>query len=188
MYSPFASRRAFTRSLAAVSLVAGAFTFVFVNSSSASTKGGIEVRMLDQCDPATFTAVPPPNGPISCVGDGDVTFAELVATLNPAIGGHEDWKFKPSDAKLKSGSSLHVVNRGGETHTFTEVSAFGLGFVPQLNAALPPTTKPAGDSGPMNFVPAGGMMTLTGLTPGAHMFHCMIHPWMRTTVTVITTS
>ena len=188
MQSPFASRRAFTRSLAAVSLVAGAFTFVFVNSSSASTKGGVEVRILDECDPATFTAVPPPLGPVSCVGDGDVTFAELVATLTPAIGGHEDWKFKPSDAKLKSGSSLHVVNRGGETHTFTEVSAFGAGIVPPLNDALPPGTLPAVPLGPLDFIPAGGARTLTGLTPGVHMFQCMIHPWMRSTVTVITNS
>jgi len=135
--------------------------------------------MLDECDPATFNAAG-----IPCVGHGDVTFPELLATLTPAIGGHEDWKFKPSTLKVKTGTSLHVVNRGGEGHTFTEVSAFGAGFVAPLNGALPPGTPLATIVGSTDTIPAGGGITISGLAPGVHMFQCMIHPWMRTTITV----
>jgi plastocyanin len=33
-------------------------------------------------------------------------------------------------------------------------------------------------------VPAGGTSTVPTLSQGTHLFECMIHPWMRTTVVV----
>ena len=83
-----------------------------------------QVRIRDKCDPVTFNAV---LGPGACVGNGNVTFAQLLATLNPKDGGHKAWRFSPSDLDIESGESVHVVNVGGETHTFTEVKNFGAG-------------------------------------------------------------
>jgi plastocyanin len=81
-----------------------------------------------------------------------------------------------------------VENRGGETHTFTEVSQFGGGgIVGEINEILFGTpTPPTFFIGPLNFVGAGEETTIpaTTLTPGTHLFLCAIHPWMEETVVV----
>jgi hypothetical protein len=41
---------------------------------------------------------------------------------------------------------------------------------------------------PLKFVttsvPAGGTFAVENLTPGAHLFQCLIHPWMRSVAVV----
>jgi len=144
---------------------------------------GRKVRIRDKCDPVTFNAA---LGEGACVGNGNVTFDELLATLNPQDGGHRAWRFSPDEAKIKAGEVLHVVNNGGEVHSFTEVSQFGTVDIPPLDAALPPGTPPAQpieDLDPTFLVP-GGTRVLSGLSPGTHMFQCFIHPWMRSVIEV----
>ena len=167
------------RIVAAMALVVGTSAAVFVTSTSAGddTK---EIKVRDECEPDSFNAA---LGPGACVGDGDVTFEELLATLTPEIGGHDKWR-QPTNVDTKVGRSLKVVNRGGEFHSFTEVANFGAGVVPELNAALPPDTPAAVPVGPFNGIDAGGSITLSGFTKGTHLFQCMIHPWMRTTLVV----
>ena len=98
------------------------------------------------------------------------------------------WHFSAPQVSLKAGSSLTVENRGGETHTFTQVTQFGGGgIVAPINQILfGTTTPPTFFFGPLNFVPAGGDATIsaTTLTPGTHLFFCAIHPWMEETVVV----
>ena len=43
------------------------------------------------------------------------------------------WRFAPSPVTMRVGQRLVATNHGGETHTFTEVEAFGGGIVPELN-------------------------------------------------------
>ncbi|MFM2077990.1 MAG: hypothetical protein RJA49_1880 [Actinomycetota bacterium] len=176
------SSRALARLIGGAVLLAVAVTGVTVTSTSAED-GGARVKKVvirDQCDAASFNAA---IGPGTCVGDGKVTFDAFVAALS--TGGHRKWAFKPSMTTEKAGTMLHVVNRGGETHSFTEVSAFGAGIVPFLNAALPPGTPPAVPvPGDPLFIPAGGTADTPALSPGVHMFECLIHPWMRSVVTV----
>ena len=150
--------------------------------------------MEDRCDPTTFNAN---VGAGACVKDGGVTFDEFVAALNPKTGGHHGWKFEDSSLDIKSGTTLHVANIGGETHSFTEVTTFGktsspplpnAGIAALLNGALPanaPLATPI-DPSPtgLRFVLAGGSIDVAGLTDGTHRFQCMIHPWMRSTVIV----
>ncbi len=174
-------------------LVAGIAGIVALGAApSWADSGGGRVRMEDRCDPTTFNANVAPG---VCVKDGGVTFSEFVAALNPKTGGHHGWKFEDSSLGIESGTTLHVTNVGGETHSFTEVTSFGkttfagLGpFLPLLNAALPPGTPDAVTVAPTpagwNFVPSGTSLDLAGLTNGTHRFQCMIHPWMRTTVAV----
>ena len=82
--------------------------------------------------------------------------------------------------RTKSGEHLTLTNTGGEDHTFTEVANFGTGFVPPLNASLPVGTPPAAPVGPLHLLGAGDTLDLGQLSPGTHLFECLIHPWMRT--------
>ena len=43
------------------------------------------------------------------------------------------WDFEPDTLTIKEGTIVSVVDQGGEPHTFTEVKAFGDGFLPPLN-------------------------------------------------------
>jgi plastocyanin len=138
--------------------------------------------MRDDCDSASFNAVLGPGG---CVGNGSTTFAEF----NAALADHQfvgAWKFNPHQFEEKAGTIIEAENRGGETHSFTPVAAFGGGFVPTLNDASGNTTVAPECANPaaVTLVPSGGHVDMSPLTVGTHRFQCCIHPWMRATVTV----
>ena len=151
-----------------------------------------KVRMQDRCDPDSFNAA---IGPGTCAPhNGElVTFQEFLDQLNPVDFGHDKWNMHPDEIDLKTGDSLSVSVRGGEFHTFTEVQAFGAGCVPQLNGPLGLTGPPSADCATnLAPVPAGGTgsapglppVVVSGLSPGTHMFMCLIHPWMQAVVNV----
>jgi plastocyanin len=145
----------------------------------ASAAGAHRVGILDRCDPATFNAM---FGDGTCVmRNGGVHVGTFLERVNPKDGGHQAWRFTPERLRLKSGDTLLLDNRGGETHTFTEVVAFGGGFVPELNATLPPGTPLAVPIGPLRFIAAGEQIDFS-VPAGTHLFECLIHPWMQTTV------
>jgi hypothetical protein len=140
------------------------------------------IGILDRCDPASFNAV---LGDGACVmRNGGVHFDTFLERVNPKDGGHSAWRFSPQQARLRPEQFLRITNRGGEEHTFTEVVNFGGGIVPLLNMALPPGTPramPVPGKDP-NFMEAGEQIDLPVLDAGTHLFECLIHPWMRTTV------
>ena len=140
--------------------------------------------MLDDRDPATFNAA---VGPGTCVKDGTTTFQAFIAQLL-AQGRAPAWRFAPGQLRLDAGGSLRARNRGGEDHTFTEVVNFGGGCIDVLNDlvgltqcrnALGSPGEPSGDSSS-----ARRHRTTAPLPPGVHRYECLIHLWMRTTVTV----
>jgi plastocyanin len=146
------------------------------------------VTMKDDCDPATFNAA---IGPGTCVGDGRTTFQNFIAQLqaNGVVANRSarGWAFRPGQLELESGRGLEARNRGGETHTFTEVANYGGGCVPPVNAALgglTPVPECATPAFAATRVPAGGSLNVAALAPGLHHFECLIHPWMRTDVVV----
>ena len=144
------------------------------------------VKMRDDCDPVTFNLAIPADPP-TCVGNGGTTFSDFIAQLvDHKFAGA--WRFSPGKIEVDSGSSLRIVNRGGETHSLTQVTQFGGGgIVPPLNQILFGTPfPPTFFFGPKNFVPAGGTASIgpSILTPGKHLFICVIHPWMHETVVV----
>lgn len=141
------------------------------------------VTVLDACDGPSFNLV---IGPGTCERSGGVKFDDFIAQLI-AMGEAPAWRFAPEALTVADGASIDAYNRGGEFHTFTEVVAFGGGCVPELNAVL--GLSPVPECG----VP--GIFGTTGLAPGdelegeplgsgTHRFMCLIHPWMRTEVTV----
>ena len=179
-----------------VALAAIALSTLTVATPSSASRGGHEIKILDDCEPASFNANLPPG---TCVGDGETTFnsfiAELVATQQA-----RKWKFKPNMLTVVGGRPVILENRGGETHTFTLVQEFGGGFIGALNglsgnpvpAPECASTLPNGDlvpkpSSPVNvFVSADKKASFktAGLSPGTYKFQCCIHPWMRVGLTV----
>jgi plastocyanin len=138
----------------------------------------------DDCEPVSFNLA---IGAGTCVKTGGTTFGDFIGQLvNHKFAGA--WHFSPKQVKVRAGSSLVVTNRGGETHTFTQVTQFGGGgIVPDLNRILfGNPAQPTFFVGPLNFIPAGRTLTVSPatLTPGTHLFICAIHPWMEQTVQV----
>ena len=139
----------------------------------------VKIFVMDRCEPDSFDAAVEPG---TCVRNGGVKFDVFASQLNPQDGGHNAWRNSRTHLVLRDGQELTLVNTGGEFHTFTEVANFGTGLVPTLNAALPPGTPPAVPSGDFNGLGPGDTLTVGQLAPGTHLFECLIHPWMRTTV------
>jgi hypothetical protein len=172
------------RHLATVAGIAALLVLVPAAGASAASATR-QVQALDDCDPATFNAA---VGPGTCVKDGTTTFSEFIAQLL-AQGRAPAWRFAPGQLSLDAGGRLEAHNRGGEVHTFTEVASFGGGCIQALNSLLGLTPVPEcagfpGGAFAATAVPPGGTVTTSPLGPGIHRFECLIHPWMRTTVTV----
>ena len=140
--------------------------------------------MSDACSPSFNVAL---NNPNICNRQGGTPFDVFIQELtqNKSAGA---WHFSAPQVHLRAGDSLTVENRGGETHTFTQATQFGGGgIVDDINLILFGTkTPPTFFFGPPNFVPAGDETTIPAgtLTPGTHLFICIIHPWMEETVIV----
>jgi plastocyanin len=168
--------------------VATAAASLLVMPAGAAGKRGADVRhvqALDACDPTTFNAA---VGPGTCTrSGGGLPFDHFIRQLQKH-GRAAAWRFSPEQLKLHAGGSLVVTNRGGEEHTFTEVANFGGGCVAPLNAILGLTPVPEcavpGLFASTLIAPGATRKVTTGLTPGVHLFECLIHPWMRSTVTV----
>jgi plastocyanin len=143
--------------------------------------GGVRrIEMMDACDPASFDAV---IGVGTCVRAGGVTFDEFIAQLTKH-GEAGAWHFAPPNVEARVGETLLAINRGGETHTFTEVARFGGGIVPSLNQ-LSGNTVMAPECGRLegeDFVPPGGTYADKVEDEGTELYQCCIHPWMRTVV------
>ena len=77
---------------------------------------------LDECDPTTFNAA---FGPDFCRNVTLGAFTTVPDLVKKAQSGTPDpgWDFEPDTLKIKKGTTLVVVDQGGEPHTFTEVAA-----------------------------------------------------------------
>jgi plastocyanin len=150
------------------------------------------VALVDNCDPTTFNAA---IGPGTCAATNkhDTTFAEFIGLLFSPLAanviGHPAWNFAPGYISVRAGQTVRATNAGGEGHTFTEVAAFGGGFVPFLNgvggpAGTVPLVQAGGCLASPVVVAPGNTVQIKGLSPGVHKFQCCIHPWMRAVVDV----
>lgn len=164
-------------------------TLLFGLAGTATANRGNDdetIRLLDDCDPKTFNAAL--DDPTACVGDGDTTFLEFLEELED--GGDDHWSNNPRRTEVGPREGLHLVNRGGELHTFTKVDRFSDGgCVPEINGPLGLPTRDedfcfAAFTDPDTAVPAGEERQISAahLEPGHNHFQCMIHPWMQTTV------
>ena len=147
-----------------------------------------QIVALDECDPTTFNAA---LGPDFCKNVTLGAFTTLSDLFAKAAAGTPDrgWDFEPDTLRIKEGTTVSVVDQGGEPHTFTEVSQFGGGFIPGLNAPGEETVPEC--SGGFAKVKVartrllqGSDIQIPGLSKGEHRFQCCIHPWMRVKVEV----
>jgi plastocyanin len=141
------------------------------------------VSILDQCDSASFNAA---LGAGTCTRAGSVTFAAFTAELaaNKSVAA---WTFDPTTLAISVGGNITATNNGGETHTFTQVAAFGGGTNAALNQAsgnLIETPECAAITSVDMITPGNSFTTNRLATAGTHLYQCCIHPWMRETVTV----
>ena len=140
-----------------------------------------QILMMDACDPTTFDANVEPG---TCVGrHGGVKFDQFIAelTLTQKAGA---WHFAPPNTTAREGQTLVATNHGGEIHTFTRVSQFGGGLVPDLNR-LSGNLQVATECTQLDdddFVPPGGTYEEEVGSGGTQLFECCIHPWMRTVI------
>ncbi|HEX7086780.1 MAG TPA: hypothetical protein VF198_10475 [Vicinamibacterales bacterium] len=144
----------------------------------AQATGERQVVMMDACDPETFNAV---IGPGTCTRPGGgVTFETFIAQLTRHRAAAA-WRFAPWTTTVRDGVTFVAVNRGGEAHTFTKVSQFGGGIVPDLNqlsgftTVAPECTMLA----PGDFVPPGGSIRDQVDGSGTVRYQCCLHPWMK---------
>ena len=173
-----------------------------VRGGDDETPGTLTIGIRDFCDPTTFNAV---LGAGTCIRGDNVTvngstkFAGFGAELGQekSVGA---WRFNPDrvNSDTEEGIVLTLVNRGGETHTFTRVAEFGGGFVAPLNAASGnPVPRPECarvlPNGSLTPQPpsANNIFLIHGQTVAGPRiieeenakFQCCIQPWMRTTFT-----
>jgi plastocyanin len=149
-----------------------------------------QVVALDECDPTTFNAAIGPdfckNVALAPLGYA-TTFQNLFAE---AAAGNPDpkWDFEPDTLSVREGTTVSVVDQGGEPHTFTEVKQFGGGFIPGLNSGEAPVLECAAGFSDVAVartrILQGSTSLVTGLPKGKHYFQCCIHPWMRVKVEV----
>jgi len=97
-----------------------------------NSPGIAQVVALDECDPTTFNAVAGPDFCKNIALGYSTTLANLFAGAEAGMP-DPGWDFEPDTLSIKQGTVVSVVNQGGEPHTFTEVQAFGNGFLPPLN-------------------------------------------------------
>lgn len=161
---------------------------MFGASTVIASSGGSLLKARDDCEATSFNAA---VGPGTCAGDGDTTFGEFVDDLL-SKGTSPKWRFSATKIDVDRSRTLAVRNDGGEFHTFTKVAAFGGGCIPELNALLDMTPVPeceekAPSGVPLAFITSGiardQTLTVPALAKGTHRFECLIHPWMKTTVT-----
>ena len=139
----------------------------------------------DVCDPTTFNQA---LGPGACTRPGGgITFQMFLQQLQ-RMQQAPQWRFVPNQVNASTSDPIEVKNIGGETHTFTEVAAFGGGFVPQLNQLSGNLTeRPECAAGPgedSHFLAPGASFTFTETDPGTHLYQCCIHPWMHAVLTI----
>jgi plastocyanin len=162
-------RKIMTRfTLLKVGLLAGGLVFAgAAREELAPSPASVQVVALDECDPVLT----------------DLFAKAQAGTPDPG------WDFEPDALKIKQGTTLNVVDQGGEPHTFTEVAQFGGGFIPPLNTPGE-SVAPECAGGFSNVAVArtrilqGSQLQITGLAKGEHSFQCCIHPWMRLKVEV----
>ena len=165
-------------------VIAAAAAGVILTLPLGASANPSEIYASDACSPSFNVAL---NDPTICNRMGGTPFDVFLQQLEQN-GRAGAWRFSAPQVNLREGDSLTIENRGGETHTFSQVSQFGGGgIVPEINEILFGTpTPPTFFIGPLNFIAAGDETTIpaSSLTSGTHLFICAIHPWMEETVAV----
>ncbi len=157
----------------------GAASSSALAQKTAASAAAHAVTMFDACDPQTFNAA---LGAGTCSRQGGIRFEDFVEQLTRHHSAGA-WHFAPSEVTMQVGELLMATNRGGETHTFTEVEEFGGGIVPFINNLVGLTTV-APECSQAVRLPPGATFSETEDEAGVEKYQCCIHPWMRAEVRI----
>ena len=177
---------------AVLTLIAGCAILGGATHASAQpgSPGLAQVVALDECDPTTFNEALGPDFCKNVTLGFSTTLGDLLTSAQSGPPFNPGWDFEPDTLTIKQGTVVSVVDQGGEPHTFTEVKAFGNGFIPPLNVGGATTAIPECAGGFSTVAVAktrilqGSHLDVTGLSMGKHLFQCCIHPWMHMEVDV----
>jgi hypothetical protein len=186
----------YMRSLKILAVLSLGVWALFTTANPASLvaqSGSGRIDLLDDCDPRIAGGWNTATDLTQCVQEeGAVTRTEFndfrFSPLSLSVVGHPSWTIAPTFATAEPDERLRVRNAGGRGHTFTEVAAFGGGFL-----GNPPGSAPINQGLTIaeecrdavdDVIPPGGRITVSGLGLGNHKFQCCIHPWMRAVVKV----
>ena len=181
-------RKAILSLLAGCAILAGA-THARAQGNG-NSPGIAQVVALDECDPATFNAALGADECKNIAAGFSTMLGDLIGSAQSGPPFNPGWDFEPDTLTIKQGTIVSAVNQGGEVHTFTEVKAFGNGFVPPLNPGGATSVIPECSGGFGSVAVAktrilqGSHLDITGLSKGKHLFECCIHPWMHMEVDV----
>jgi hypothetical protein len=170
--------------LATFAVLALCVPFIGTTGAQAASVHNRVLELRDNCDPVTWGAEFPGLCAVKPDGiPGTVTLAKFRADL--AKGGSGAWWIRQRDITLDKGDTIAATDVGGIIHSFTEVAQFGKGCVADWNVAVRETVDNC-DFGKFvtTLVPSGTTSAAQTLSTGVHKFQCLIHPWMRTVVTV----
>jgi len=169
------------RALAITAGLALATVAAAAGPAQASGPKNHEFELRDECEATTFNAQ---FGPGFCTRTGSgVTFQEFSDELSD--GGSGAWWIRWRDRTIDAGDTVSAKNVGGIFHTFTEVQQYGKGCIPDFNAAVTETVDNCDFSKfATTAAPQGASVAPQKLSVGVHKFQCLIHPWMRSTITV----
>ena len=166
----------------AVWAVFAAVVLLSLRVGAGAVEGDKKIRVLDDCDQVTWTAV---FGEGVCGAKGRTTVDEFFEEIEATQVVHA-WRNQPSEVQIEAGRQTEIENHGGETHTFTHVAEFGGGLLPDLNelSGNPIPIPECFDFANIFVVRLGQVRVLQPLPVGTHKFQCCLHPWMRTVIEV----
>lgn len=146
-----------------------------------------QIVALDECDPTSFNMMLGADFCKNVALGASTSFNQLFAKAKAGTP-DPNWDFEPDVLHIKKGTTVVVVDQGGEPHTFTEVERFGGGFIPDLNSGEATVPECKGGFGNVAVAKTrilqGSQLLVPGLSKGEHLFECCIHPWMRVKVEV----
>src|SRR5688572_21556690 len=85
-----------------------AVAMLSLTTPAGAIQGEKKIRLLDDCEPVSFTAV---FGEGICTGDGKTTAQEFLAELEATQDAHK-WRNQPSNMLLNVGRPTLIENRG----------------------------------------------------------------------------
>ena len=172
------------RILTTVAIMALLVPFIQSTGAQAASVHNKVQELRDECEPISWNAEFPGICNKKIDGTfGTVTLAKFRAALPQGGSGH--WWIRQHEITVEKGDTVAATNAGGIVHTYTEVAQYGKGCIAEWNQAVTETVNNC-DFGKFlsTLVPPGQTSVPQTLSVGVHKFQCLVHPWMRTVVTV----
>ena len=96
-----------------------------------------------------------------------------------------EWEFSPSKVTVAQGSTITIVNEGGQSHTLSVDTGARSTCDPDITSFPEAACDPQLAVGATMTFTAGAVDGPGVLGVGTHVFYSQLAPWMSTTITVV---